>query len=53
MEKAEELKALIAGREKDLKLEEKRVIEDQAVLKKRLESIDGEIRGFRPTAKSW
>ena len=46
MEKAEELKALIAGREKDLKLEEKRVIEDQAVLKKRLESIDGEIRGL-------
>ena len=43
MEKAEELRTKISGREKDLGLEEKRVHEDQAVLKKRLESMEGEV----------
>ncbi|MFH0953660.1 MAG: C4-type zinc ribbon domain-containing protein [Verrucomicrobiota bacterium] len=47
MEQMESLRQLIGGREKDLKQEEGRVVEDQGVLHVRLEKIQAEIHDLQ------
>jgi uncharacterized protein len=47
MEQTENLRKLIASREKDLKQEEGRVVEDQGVLQVRLEKIEAEVQSLQ------
>lgn len=52
MEQTDSLRQLISSREKDLKQEEGRVTEDQAVLNKRLENIESEIHAVETDRKA-